>query len=174
MRGWRFSLGGTLVLLVLGCACLPAGTTLRMSETQQGLEASGESYHPTISADGRRVCFTTSAANLSPSPGIHLRDTQTGSLTFLVEGRSPTLSADGNFLAYRATEPSGEFTTRPVARVRRLNGGTETISIRADGHEFSNTVYSAGISYDGRSDSFRCNKPLPSGPDWGHYGLGQY
>ena len=69
---------------------LTAGVTVLASRAT-GPPAFGGSSHPSISADGRRVAFTSDAYNLSPAKcnaarGIFIRDLTTSTTTLVSSG----------------------------------------------------------------------------------------
>ncbi|MFI0261734.1 TolB family protein [Streptomyces sp. NPDC017056] len=97
------------------------GTTKRVSVASDGSQADGPSAFPSISADGRRVAFTSKATNLTPArPGfrrpppqdpMYVHDLATGrtraaslSTTDAVVGVSPfpRLSPDGRYAVFAA------------------------------------------------------------------------
>lgn len=70
---------------------LETGTTELVSRSSAGVPAMGASARPSISADGRRVAFTSDAWNLSPAKcnparGIFVRDLETGTTTLVSRG----------------------------------------------------------------------------------------
>ena len=91
------------------------GTTVRVSQTRDGVPANGRSAQATISADGRYVGFSSGATNLSPTPAGRLarifvwdRTTATSAVASVTSaGRAsnrpssdPLLSADGSTVVY--------------------------------------------------------------------------
>lgn len=91
------------------------GTTARVSLSDAGGQAEGESYNADVSADGRFVVFTSTAANLVPgdtnaAPDIFLRDIQAGTTTRLsvssegaqgdLESFDPRMSNDGRYVVF--------------------------------------------------------------------------
>ena len=90
-------------------------TTTLVSQDTGGNAGNGASSHPTISANGRFVAFTSAATNLAATPGgsgtqIFLRDTQTSTTTLVSQdtggtagngaSSQPTISADGRNVAF--------------------------------------------------------------------------
>lgn len=70
---------------------LQTGATELISRSSAGVPAAGASGHPSISADGRRVAFTSDAWNLSPDKcnparGIFVRDLGAGTTTLVSRG----------------------------------------------------------------------------------------
>jgi len=117
-----------------GAKCQPS--TIRISSTDDGSEANGPSFRPSISADGRYVAFTSLASNLvsedeNSSQDIFLRDTcigaegdcrpgttrlSVGTTGLEADGDSdfPSLSATGRYVAYssRADNLGADDTNR--------------------------------------------------------------
>ena len=95
---------------------LQTGTTERVSVSSDGAEGNGNSYDPSISADGRYVTFESYADNLveedTSDRDIFVHDRQMGttkkiSITSnggLANGSSadPSISADGRFVAFQS------------------------------------------------------------------------
>ncbi len=95
-----------------------SGTTTRVSVGSSGQEANGESFRPSMSADGRFVAFESSAGNLAPNDTNGLRDVfvhdrqagRTARLSVNQAGQggnawsySPAISADGRFVAFHSS-----------------------------------------------------------------------
>jgi Tol biopolymer transport system component len=92
-----------------------AGTTELVSVSSGGTLGDGDSFGPSVSADGRYVAFMSGATNLVPGDvngitDVFLRDRQLGT-TVLVSrstngilgndaSEAPTISADGRFIAF--------------------------------------------------------------------------
>lgn len=91
------------------------GITKLVSKNTTGQEGDGNSFSPSISADGRSVVFESYAKNLSGSDGNSTRDVYlwnetTGSITHISksfngetgngESYEPVISGDGNTIAY--------------------------------------------------------------------------
>ncbi len=115
------------------------GTTERVSVATGGTEATGYSYSPAISADGRFVAFYSYAADLVGGGGdtngkadVFVHDRQTGTTervsvatggTEAIGGDSaiPAIGADGRFVAfysYAANLVSGDSNSAPDIFVR--------------------------------------------------------
>jgi Tol biopolymer transport system component len=92
-----------------------AGTTSRVSVSDTGAEANGDSFEPAISADGRYVAFDSFASNLVPggSSGlgdVFVRDRRAGTTSRVsvsdtgaeANGQSfePAISANGRYVAF--------------------------------------------------------------------------
>jgi Tol biopolymer transport system component len=89
---------------------LRTGTTQRVSVGLGGLEPTGDSLRPSISADGRFVSFESSAGNLVAEPRpegstwVYLRDLSKGTTTRSGGNADAALSADGRWIAFSAVE----------------------------------------------------------------------
>lgn len=136
-----------------------------------GVEGNGYSDDPSISSDGRFVAFESTATNLhprdtSPDSDVFLRNLQTGATLILTpvfrraEAESPSISANGRYLAYE-TWPGGtshvfvhDRRRDRTTLVSRMPGRDETPadgenpSISADGR------YVAFVSWESRLDAF--------------------
>lgn len=89
-------------------------TVTAVSENR-GIEANGECFEPTISADGNLIAFTSSADNLAPgvsgisTVNVYLRDMRSGAVTLISKqekdvkaggGSRPSISEDGSRVAF--------------------------------------------------------------------------
>lgn len=146
--------------------------------------ANGGSANASISGDGQRVAFDSTATNLSatdadPEPDVFVRDRAAATTKLLSAGSSengfgrgglavdPAISADGAFVAFETLSPwidpfdifSGfrVDTEIDVVRVQVATGGSTSIS-RPDGFVGDPADYHSGeaaISADGRHVAFR-------------------
>src|SRR5262249_46308890 len=97
---------------------LQTGTIVRASTDASGGESNGDSFDPSISADGRYVAFSSHADNLvagdaGSTSNVFVKDLQTGTITQLTTGPggakpdgssyTPFISADGHFVAFNST-----------------------------------------------------------------------
>ncbi len=155
-----------------------SGTTTRISMGHDGSEADGNSIYPAISADGKFVAFESDATNLvtgdtNGKTDIFLYETATGITTRVSvdssgnqgtnPSRKPTISADGQFVAFESSANnlvSGDTNVAYDIFVRDTVGDTTTrVSVASDGtqstdYENSN---SPAISDDGRYVTFYSN-----------------
>ncbi|TLM80706.1 MAG: hypothetical protein FDZ75_08165, partial [Actinobacteria bacterium] len=96
---------------------MDSGTTIRLSRSSDGGDANGDSGAPSISADGRRVAFSSSASNLVPGdtngqPDVFLYDASTSTLSRVnvtagggvprVGAIGPCISGDGRRVAFES------------------------------------------------------------------------
>ena len=93
---------------------LVTNTTVLASRAGNGAAADGDSWQPSISADGRSVAFTSEANNLTAGDdddywNIFVRDLQHGAVTYVsgaggaagdLGSMTPSISADGRFVAF--------------------------------------------------------------------------
>jgi Tol biopolymer transport system component len=176
--GWRVTLAAGLLAVgaLVGAAVAGSGPVTLVSRGDPPSDTVG-SDEASISADGRFVAFVSTAANLVPGqvdvgggPDVFLWDRVAGTTTLVSRAagspvtvandnsRSPVVSADGRFVAYRSratdlvtgqTDPNGrefdvflydrvaETTTlvsrRPGSETTTGNGRSESPVISADG-----------------------------------------
>jgi Tol biopolymer transport system component len=155
-----------------------AGTTERVSVASRKLEANGENSQPAISADGRFVAFASFADNLVPD------DTNFTSDVFVVDrtgggpqrvsvsntsqqgenrSESPTISADGRFVAFMSSSDAlvpGDGDGAADVFVRdRAAATTEGISVAPTASGFGATSSSPAITPDGRFVAFDSWEP---------------
>jgi Tol biopolymer transport system component len=150
-----------------------AGTTRRISVSSAGVESDGVSYPESISADGRFVAFTSSAANLIGSEtnavtDVFVRDRQNGTTKRVsvssagTEGNedshSASISSDGRFVAFGSGASSlvGNDTNavQDVFVRDRRNGTTRRVSVSSAGLEGNANSTSPSISANGRFVGF--------------------
>lgn len=150
------------------------GTVTRESVATGGAQANGDSFHPSLSSDGRYVVFESNATNLvSPAtaPGvthIYRRDRTTGT-TILVSqstaaqpgnGNSfqPVISGDGNVIAFASDAtnlvPGDTNNVRDVF-VRDVTAATTLrVSVATGGAQADGASRSPSVSSDGRFVAF--------------------
>jgi len=90
------------------------GTTVRVSQLSSGIESNGNSYEPSLSADGNFVAFVSEGSNLvsgdaNGKPDVFLWNRATGAITLASRNGNalgndasyqPSISKDGKFVAY--------------------------------------------------------------------------
>jgi Tol biopolymer transport system component len=149
-------------------------TTSRVSVARDGTQANGESWHPSISADGRYVAFTSAASNLVPGDtndvnDVIVKDRRTGITTRAsvshtgAEGNDiswqASISADGRFVAFlsRASNlTAGDTNDAEDVFVRDSRRATTTrVSVSSAGAEANSySIGPASISANGRYVAF--------------------
>ena len=153
-----------------------SGTTERVSVATGGGQANGDSFRPSISADGRYVAFESDATNLvaGDTNGVYdifVRDRQNGTTERVSVSTSGTqadnysivasISADGRYVAFQS------FSTNLVAGdtngltdifLRDRQGGTtQRVSLGGGGVQANGDSFLARISADGRFVAFESN-----------------
>ncbi|MGE5302773.1 MAG: TolB family protein [Alphaproteobacteria bacterium] len=150
-----------------------AGTTICVSVHSNGTEGNGDSFEPSISSDGHRVVFHSSATNLTTrctngNFHVYLHDLTTGQTRCLSvdsngdqgDGNSdlPRISGDGLFVAF---ESNGTNLTSRCNNaftqifVRDLtNDKTSCASVDNHGNQGNNDSIQPSISSDGQSVAY--------------------
>ena len=149
-----------------------AGTIVRASVSADGVEADGASWDVAISADGSWVAFTSWATNLvegdtNGSRDVFLWDRWTGDVTRASvtstggesgsTSMSPSLSADGRYVAFESwgpLSPEAVYPTTDVWLYDRDTAGIELISVSTDGDDGIQTSSLPSISADGDRVAF--------------------
>ncbi|HEY8383196.1 MAG TPA: hypothetical protein VIL09_13690 [Microvirga sp.] len=143
------------------------GATNLVAVTQAGVQASGDSQDPSISANGRYVVFTSYASNLVPGDtnnnnDIFLKDLGTGVLTRVStrtgEGQvgAPAsegdISADGRYVVFTSYGAFIDGVTPNRYHIYRKDtatGTTQLVSATGAGAEGADVSQEAQISLDG-------------------------
>jgi Tol biopolymer transport system component len=147
----------------------PTNTTTLVSVSGTGDRATGNSFSPSISADGRLVVFASDANNLvtgdtNNSSDIFLRDLSNNTTTLVsVSGAgdrataksfSPSISADGRFVVFASDANNlvpGDTNNSSDIFLRDLSTNTTTIvSVSGSGDRATGNSFSPSISADGR------------------------
>jgi hypothetical protein len=151
------------------------GLTERVSVSSAGDQGNGDSYCPSIDADGRFVAFYSEASNLVPGdtngkPDFFVHDRETG-LTERVSVSSTgeqangwpgsttaSISADGRYVAFSSWATNlvpGDTNGQMDVFLRdRLAGTTERVSVSSSGAQGNNESGGAAVSADGRFVEF--------------------
>lgn len=166
LRARRPRMVGILIVVVLAAGC---DYVERASVDTSGGDTNGDSFHPSISADGRYVAFWSSANDLVADDGdgnqdVFVRDMRNNSTSRVSvdtgggdsDGDSfyPTISDDGRYVAFvsRASDlVAGDSGTGQDVFVRDLQSGTTTrVSVDTAGGPPNLISGGARISADGR------------------------
>jgi Tol biopolymer transport system component len=164
--------GSLLVWTLLACNA-SAQVTERASVSSAGTEAHGRSSSPVLSADGRYVAFVSGATDLVPGDAngcadIFVRDRLTGTTELVSvatggaqgngDSDSPTISADGRFVAFRSFAPdfvAGDTNACSDIFVRdRIAGTTVRASVDSAGIETNAGCSLPSISANGSLVAF--------------------
>ena len=147
-------------------------TTSLVSKGIGNAAATGDSFQPVVSDDGRYVAFTSSATNLVPgdtnnASDVFVRDmvantTQRVSVGFAGEGSgtstAPQISANGRFVAFDSSAddlvPDDDNISYDVFVRDRTNGSLERVSVGTDGVQGEGDSETPSMSRDGRFIAF--------------------
>jgi Tol biopolymer transport system component len=172
LRGVARSFAAAVVLI----SCLviqqaPAQTTTRVSVASSGAEGNGHSQFAAISADGRFVAFSSYASNLvsgdtNGREDVFVHDRATGETSRVSvtttgslgrnDGRQPSISADGRFVAFHTSDFDVTFRGGTYLHDRET-GTLECVIVFEDGVRI--TVFPS-ISADGRYIACKSFYPL--------------
>ena len=150
------------------------GTSLRVSIDSAGGQADGDSYYPSISADGRCTVFWSHATNLVPGDtngfaDVFVHDRQSAATERVsvdsagvqanqVSGPSFAISGDGRWVAFGSPATNlvfGDTNGRTDAFVHdRVSGVTERVSVASGGTQADGDSYPTSLSADGRYVAF--------------------
>ena len=153
---------------------LESGLTERASVGSGGLQANGDSYDASLSADGRFVAFESSASNLvaGDSNGvwdIFVRDRHLGTTVRVsvdaagnqgtADSFGTSLSGDGRFVAFDSFAPGlvpGDTNGASDLFVHdRATGAIARVSVSSSGAQANSLSHHPTISADGRIVAFR-------------------
>ena len=147
-------------------------TTRRVSVSSRGVQGLGPSWEPRLSADGRRVVFTSRASNLvtgdrNGTTDVFVRDLGTGTTRRASAPATggeadwfsfdPSISADGRYVGFTSAAtnlvPGDTNGTDDVFVHDTVTGAVEVVSVAVDGTPAGD---SAGVrlSADGRYAAF--------------------
>jgi Tol biopolymer transport system component len=144
---------------------------IRASVGDNGQQANGPSYWPSVTTDKIAVAFTSNASNLVPDDTNGRSDIFVRSLTNIIppqvstirisggadndESSAPSFSANGQWVAYDSWDRESNVTCNIF--VRDLNNGTPIpISIGINGPANGSSMYPS-ISADGQRIAFQSN-----------------
>jgi Tol biopolymer transport system component len=153
---------------------LQSGVTRRVSVSSAGAEGKGNSYSADVSADGRYVCFSSTASNLvagdtNNATDIFVYDVQsgetrrvsvssTGTEADRASREGPSISADGRYVAFTSAARNliaDDTNTNTDIFVHDLQSGeTQRVSVKSSGAPITSDSGIPAISADGRYVSF--------------------
>jgi Tol biopolymer transport system component len=150
-----------------------ARTTERVSLSSAGEQGNGDSYGPTISADGRYVAFTSAASNLTRGDDngeldVFVRDRVAGTTVLASVGPhgtpadgpsgAPSISGDGRIVAFESDAdnlvPGDTNRTGDVFVHDLVAGATRLVSVGGGGQPTESPSFGPAISADGGSVAF--------------------
>lgn len=143
-------------------------TTTLVSRSSAGVKGNGDSFDPSLSADGSRLAFISRSNNLDPAEtdalaDVFVRDLPSSTTTWASRGSSPTgtkgesfepaLSGNGNFVAFFSTSSNldpDETDTLQDIFVRSLEKTTTAwVSRGSSPTGTKSTSFNPAISADG-------------------------
>jgi hypothetical protein len=146
------------------------GQTFKISVGMDDQEADGNSVHPRVSDDGRRVVFVSEASNLVPGDTAGTPDVFVRSLTNAEGGDGvtrrltngepdaatgePVISADGSTVAFWSTATTLDPSAPAGANIFVYDLRTDTLSALAVGAPDGGQSFSPTLSGDGRLVGF--------------------
>jgi Tol biopolymer transport system component len=150
-----------------------AGTTTRVSVGPAGAQASGPSFSPAISADGRVVAFASAAPDLvagdtNHSTDVFVHDLATGITTRVShptggtqaagDSDQPALSGDGSVVVFTSTArdmvADDHDSYADVFRHDRASNTTKRVSIDRSGGDPDGDSTAPDVSVDGKVIAF--------------------
>ena len=150
------------------------GTSERVSLASTGGQADGDSYYPSVSADGRFTVFWSYATNLVPGDtnglvDVFVHDRQSGATKRVnvssdgaqanQDSSSFAISGNGRWVAFESFATNlvpGDTNGRSDAFVHdRVSGITERVSVASGGAQADGDSYPTSLSADGRYVAFR-------------------
>lgn len=159
-------------------AAVAEDATTRISLDSQGNQAAGHSFHPSVSADGRYVAFSSRANNLVPNDtngreDIFVHDRSTGTTTLVsvsssgvqanYESLYPSISADGKHVSFRTLSnlvPDDTNDSYDIYVHDLDTAATERASVGNGGQQATGVGFYSSISQDGRYVAFDSGSPL--------------
>jgi len=153
---------------------LATGAITLVSTSATGVKGNGGSFSPSLSHDGTKVAFRSSASNLVPGDGdtlydVYVKDLSTGAMTLAstsdtaVKGNGssflPIISQEGTAVAFRSDasnlDPTDTDTT-PDVYVKDLATGNIVLASTSDsGVKGNRGSYGPWLSADGSMVGFR-------------------
>ncbi|MCF4165232.1 hypothetical protein L2U69_06215 [Zavarzinia compransoris] len=161
---------------------LDTGTTTLVSGDGGGTEGNGDSFAPSVSADGRHVAFYSNASNLVADDtngqyDIFVKDLDTGTVTRAstalggTEGNGgsygPSISSDGRYVAFQSSASNlvaGDTNNTADVFLKDIQtGAIARISIAGGSTQSTGLSGAAAISGDGQTVAFVTNDGLLDG-----------
>jgi Ca2+-binding RTX toxin-like protein len=155
-----------------------ARTTVLVSRSDAGGPSNGDSFLPSVSADGRYVAFASRASNLAQGDtdadtDVFVRDVVGGRTELVSAARGglepdfassePALSADGRHVAFKSFASNlvaGDSNARDDIFVRDLDrGATERVNVSTAGEQATRNSSTPAIDATGRFVAFLSHAP---------------
>jgi hypothetical protein len=149
------------------------GETTRISVSSSGEEGNSDSFHPSVSADGRYVAFYSRASNLVNNDlngyaDVFVHDCQTGETTLISVSSTgaagnkdsllPSISADGRFVSFESAATnlvSGHsYGYDDIFVHDQLTGATTLVSVSSAGAQANSWSGPSSISSNGNYVAF--------------------
>jgi Tol biopolymer transport system component len=152
------------------------GAVVLASKTKEGVEAEDGCGNPTVSADGRYVCFNTGSGNLNPGDDnndgdVYVKDLKTGALEWISQAPDGSagddgsanafITPDGRYVVFQSRaenlDPDGDTNQgdKDIFVKDRKTGLLERVNETADGTQANDDSENPYITPDGRFVSFR-------------------
>jgi uncharacterized repeat protein (TIGR01451 family) len=167
----------SVVVLVAVAIVAPASPALAApgdlrlaSATATGAASDGEALVPSVSGDGSKVAFFSTATNLHPAdaddgPDVYVKDVPTGEVILASrtaggakangESRQPAISADGTRVAFFSTATNLHPSGAPGVYVKDVaSGAVRLASATAAGVPANDGVSGIALSRDGSKVAF--------------------
>ena len=163
-------------------------TTTRVSVYTGDFEADGNSFHPSLSADGRLVAYDSDSFNLAwfdPDEGadVYVWDRVAGAISNVSADDAgnlgndtsqwPSMSSDGRYVAYQteATDivPGDQNGVGDIVIYDRQSGAVDRLSLTNSGDEADNESIHPSISGDGKLVAYESLAANLVGGDSNHF-----
>lgn len=152
------------------------GKVVLASRAEDGSEAEDSCGNPTVSADGRFVCFNTGSDNLHPGDDngngdVYVKDLKTGAIEWISQAHDGSagddgsanafITPDGRYVVFQSgaenLHPDGDANggDRDIFLRDRKTGRLQRVSDTAEGIQPNNDCYNPYLTPDGRFLSFR-------------------
>ncbi len=148
-------------------------STIRVSVSSHGFEGNGSSTYPSISANGRRVAFSSTASNLvfgdaNGASDIFVHDLSDGTTRRVTvssagieangSSANPSISDDGRYVAFESTANnlvSSDTNARSDIFVAEIEtGAIRRANVGPNGVQANHLSQYPSVSYDGRYVAF--------------------
>jgi len=143
---------------------MKTGQLTRASTTSTGQPGNRSSFNGTLSPDGNWMIFSSWANDLSVAAPceecewIYRRDNTTGRIEPLAGGLSPTLSANGRYLAYVHTKISQVHKEDKYIRIADLISPASDVDIQLADDEITYNKFPMSVSDDGQIVAFNSDR----------------